>query len=129
SANHRITKTGKPFGVFVLEDYTDSYEIAVFGEDYLKHKSYINEGYFVQIRGRVQERFRQEGNWGFEITNVQLLSELEGKLAKSFPLQIPLDHLDENLYHQIPSILRSDQDSEGNKNCQLRFKIVDLGDQ
>lgn len=129
SANHRITKTGKPFGVFVLEDYTDSYEIAVFGEDYLKHKSYINEGYFVQIRGRVQERFRQEGNWGFEITNVQLLSELKGKLAKSFTLQIPLDHLDENLYHQIRSILHSNQDSEGNKNCQLRFKIVDLADQ
>lgn len=124
-ANHRVTKTGKPFGVFTVEDYLDSYEIAVFGEEFLKHKNYIQEGYFIQVRGRVQERYRQEGNWAFDIQTIQLLSELKDKLAKSFTLQIPLTTLDEVLYGQIRSIIQYNQEAEGNKNCQLRFKIVD----
>src|SRR5690606_25820777 len=57
AANHRIAKSGKPFGSFIIEDYSDSFEIMVFGEDYIKFKGYLQEGLFVQIRGLVQERF------------------------------------------------------------------------
>src|SRR5690606_40790180 len=82
AAHHRITKNGKPFGVMVFEDYSDSYEIALFGEDYVKMKGYLHEGYFIQIKGIIQERFRQAGNWGFEVKGMQLLSDLRDKLAK-----------------------------------------------
>jgi DNA polymerase-3 subunit alpha len=34
-----MTKTGKPFGTFVLEDYNESYEFALFGEDYVTNKN------------------------------------------------------------------------------------------
>src|SRR5690606_5647513 len=80
SANHRIAKSGKPFGSFIIEDYSDSFEIMVFGEDYVKFKGYLQEGFFVQIRGLVQERFKQVGNWGFELKNIQLLSDLRDKM-------------------------------------------------
>jgi DNA polymerase-3 subunit alpha len=38
NAQHKMTKTGKPFGTFVLEDYNESYEFALFGEDYIPIK-------------------------------------------------------------------------------------------
>src|SRR5690606_18721267 len=75
AASHRITKNGKPFGVMVVEDYSDSYEIALFVEEYVKMKGYINEGYFVQLCGLIAERYRQAGNWGFEIKSMQRLSD------------------------------------------------------
>lgn len=125
TANHRMTKTGKPFGVFVLEDYYDSYEIALFGEDYVKHKAYLHEGYFVQVKGKIQERFRQAGNWSFDITALQLLSELRDKLAKSLTVQIQLDTLTEELYTGLRNILEENGNGQSNKSCQLRFKIVD----
>ncbi|KAF5275289.1 hypothetical protein FQR65_LT16757 [Abscondita terminalis] len=84
AANHRVSKNGKN-PLICIEDYSDSFEMMVFGEDYVKFKGYLQEGYFVQIRGLVQERFRQVGNWGFELKNIQLLSDLRGEaLAKSF---------------------------------------------
>lgn len=125
SANHRMTKNGKPFGVFVLEDYYDSYEIALFGEDYVKQKGYLHEGYFVQVKGKILERFRQAENWNFDIVSMQLLSELRDKLAKSLTVQIPLESLDEELYAGLKSILEENESREASKSCQLRFKIVD----
>src|SRR5690554_560409 len=125
AASHRMTKTGKPFGVFVLEDYFDSYEIALFGEDYVKHKGYLHDGYFVQVKGKIQERFRQTGNWAFSITSLQLLSELRDKLAKSITVQIHLESLNEELYAGLRAILEENGNGENNKSCQLRFKIVD----
>ncbi|SEM38276.1 DNA polymerase III, alpha subunit [bacterium A37T11] len=127
-ASHRTTKNGKPFGVILFEDYTDSYEIALFGEDYVKLKGYMQEGYFLQIRGMVQERFRQEGNWNFELKSVQLLSDLRDKLAKSITIQLPLQLLtDECLMKLSNVVLQNVQESE-NKNCQLKFLVLDQED-
>ena len=41
SVNHRMTKNQKPFGIVNIEDYDDSYELAVFGEEYAKFKGYF----------------------------------------------------------------------------------------
>jgi len=129
AANHRISKTGKPFGSFIIEDYSESFEVMVFGEDYVKFKSYLQEGFFVQIRGLVQERFKQVGNWGFELKNIQLLSDLRDKMAKSFTIQLPLHLLDENFIHKVQHLVTSTKAEGQAANCQLKFKILDMHDE
>src|SRR5690606_29582477 len=124
--SHRITKNGKPFGVMVLEDYSDSYEIALFGEDYVKMKGYLHEGYFIQLRGIVQERFRQAGNWGFEVKTIQLLSDLRDKLAKSLTIQVPLHALDNGFVSRIQQLVHSNLEQHENKTCQLKFAVRDF---
>jgi len=127
-ANHRVAKSGKPFGSFIIEDYWDSYEIMVFGEDYVKFKGYLQEGYFVQIRGLVQERFKQVGNWGFELKNIQLLSDLREKMAKSFTIQFPLHVLDTEFMSTLNQLISCTQVEGQEANCQLKFKIMDEQD-
>lgn len=129
SANHRVAKSGKPFGSFIIEDYSDSYEIMVFGEDYVKFKGYLQEGYFVQIRGLVQERFKQVGNWGFELKNIQLLSDLREKMAKSFTIQFPLHVLDTDFIHELERLINCTSVEGQEANCQLKFKIMDVQDE
>jgi len=129
SANHRVAKSGKPFGSFIIEDYSDSYEIMVFGEDYVKFKGYLQEGYFVQIRGLVQERFKQVGNWGFELKNIQLLSDLREKMAKSFTIQFPLHVLDTDFIQELERLINCTSVEGQEANCQLKFKIMDVQDE
>ncbi len=125
---HRTTKTGKPFGSLVFEDYNDSYEIVLFGEEYVKYKQYLSEGYFLQLRGMISERFRQKDNWEFKITQVTLLSELRDKMAKCITIQLPLTELSEEFVHRMQDILKLNEEHNTDRNCHLKFAVYDLED-
>jgi len=124
-AAQRMTKTGKPFGTMVFEDYDDSCELALFGDDFIKFKQFLTDGYFLQIRGRVGERFRKEGDWEFKITSINLLSELRDKLAKSVTIQVPLERIDDDFMTQINAILEDNKANTDQQNCQLLFEVYD----
>ncbi len=125
TASHRMTKTGKPFGTFVFEDYDDSCELAIFGEDFVQNKLHLTENYFLQIRGRVGERFGKAGDWEFKITKINLLTELRDKQSKSLSLQIYIDRIDENLMNRINEIFEENKQNTDVQNCQVYFDIFD----
>lgn len=125
SASQRITKTGKPFGVFVFEDYDDSCEIALFSDDFLKFKQFLTEGYFLQIKGRVGERFKKEGDWEFKVNSIDLLSELRDKLTKCITIQVPIDGINDELMSKIDAILQENKEASENQNCKLNFEVFD----
>lgn len=123
--NHRTTKTGKPFGSFVFEDYGETFEIALFGEDYVKFKQYLVEGFFLQLRGNVCERFKQQDNWEFKITNICLLSDLRDKMAKCLTIQLPLLSISDELIKQFDEIFAINAAANPNRNCGLKFQVMD----
>ncbi|MBY0245548.1 MAG: DNA polymerase III subunit alpha [Sphingobacteriaceae bacterium] len=125
SASQRITKTGKPFGIFVFEDYDETCEIALFGDDFVKFKEILTEGYFLQIRGTVGLRFKKEGDWEFKITSINLLSELRDRLTKSITIQIPIMSLDEYLMDDLKTLFEENKSETEQQNCQLNFEIYD----
>lgn len=124
-AAQRMTKTGKPFGTIVFEDYDDSCELALFGEDFIKFKQFLTEGYFLQIRGRVGERFRKEGDWEFKITSIALLSDLRDKLAKSLTIQIPIEKIDAAFMSSMDAIIEDNKVNTDQQNCKLNFAVYD----
>ncbi len=97
SGDHRISKTGRPFGIFTLEDYSDQMELALFGEDYVKkdYKNFMNPGYFLFVKGRIQERYMRPDELEFKVTQIQLLTELRDKLANFLHITIPLGEVKE----------------------------------
>jgi len=40
--------------LFTIEDYTGSLDLALFGEDYLKHAHFINIGEFLFMKGSLK---------------------------------------------------------------------------
>lgn len=124
-AAQRMTKTGKPFGTIVFEDYDDTCELALFGDDFIKFKQFLTDGYFLQIRGRVGERFRKEGDWEFKITSINLLSELRDKLAKSVTIQVPIEKITDDFMSKIHAILEENKANTDHQNCQLLFDVYD----
>jgi len=121
----RMTKTGKPFGTIVFEDYNDSCELALFGEDFVKFKQFMTDGYFLQIRGRVGERFRKEGDWEFKITSIALLSDLRDKLAKCITIQVPIQGISDDFITKIYELVEENKQNTEQQNCQLNFVVYD----
>jgi DNA polymerase-3 subunit alpha len=126
NAQHKMTKTGKPFGTFVLEDYNDSYEFALFGEDYIKFKNLLVDGYFLHIKGTIEEKFRQKDNWDLRIASMSLLSEMRDKLMKSMTVCLELNALSNNLMDSLEQIVESNNQKYPVKNCTLRFLVKDM---
>ena len=127
--NHRTTKTGKPFGSFMLEDYSDTFEVVLFGEDYVKLKQYLNDGFFLQIRGIVGERFKQKDNWEFKANSMSLLSELRDKMAKCLTIQFSLNEISVDFISKIDQIVSQNKEQNPNRNCQLKFQIFDYDEE
>jgi len=123
ASNHRISKMGKPFGSFTIEDYNDSVELVVFGEDYLKFKQFLEPGYFVQLRGKMQPRYKQADQVEFRINFIQLLSELRDKGLKSITLTMSVNNMNEPFINRLTDIVK--EKSNGQSNCTLKFNIVD----
>ncbi|MEJ6979586.1 DNA polymerase III subunit alpha [Pedobacter sp. P351] len=125
NAQHRTTKNGKPFGSMILEDYSDSFEVVLFGEDYVKLKQFFTDGYFVQVRGTVGERFKQKDNWELKITNINLLSEIRDKMSKCLTIQFPLHQLSEEFISEMDELVRVNTEQNAQRNCQLKFTVFD----
>ncbi len=125
TVNHRTTKTGKPFASFLFEDYSDTFDMALFGEDYVKFKSFLTDGYFLQIRGSISERFKQKDNWEFKVTNMALLSDLRDKMSKSLTIQLPLHEVSDDFMSKMDRIIQTNEENNPYRNCQIKFMILD----
>jgi DNA polymerase-3 subunit alpha len=120
-AQHRISKTGRPFGSFVIEDYNGSYPITLFSEDYLKMKHFLVKDTFLYIKGKIQNRFGQPDNFEFKVQNMQLLGEVREKMAHSVTLKLPLEAVTQGFVNQITQVAQSYPGK-----CHLKFSIYDM---
>ena len=119
-AQHRTTKTGRPFGIFTIEDFTGTMRIALFAEDYLRMRHFLKPKEFLFINGKVELRYRSEDNWEFKVHNIQLLSEVRAKLGKSITMQLSLDDVSESFIEEIMSLINSNIGQ-----CTLNFTVGD----
>ncbi|MDC1221080.1 DNA polymerase III subunit alpha [Salibacteraceae bacterium] len=110
SVSHLTTKTGSPFGKFILEDYRGAFEFAIFRDDYVKFKNYLNDYWFVLITVKVDSWFNKRDLKEvsrMSIAKVELLSDLRDNKVKKVSLNIALDHLTDKLVEDINKLLNA----------------------
>ncbi|MBL0065684.1 MAG: DNA polymerase III subunit alpha [Bacteroidetes bacterium] len=122
--NHRMSKMGKPFGTFTIEDYTGSCQMALFGEDYGKMREFLVQESFVYIKAKVQSRYNSPDQFEAKPTTIQYLSDISDKLAKSITLKVPLHAVSEKFLTDLNTTLNN---SPG--NCVVKFNILDPEEQ
>src|SRR5688500_5642000 len=88
AVEHRTTKTGKPFGKFSIEDYSGNTSFVLFGEDYLKFKTFMNIGWFLFIEGMVVKNTWGQQNIEYKIRNIDLLNEIGVKKSKGVSIRV-----------------------------------------
>ncbi len=107
-AEHRIAKSGKPFGTLSMEDHAGSHDFMLFSEDYLKHKLYLSQGTTLLVKGRAAERTwgRDEGQMEFKITSMDLLSDVREKYFTKLNLRIEAERVSDDLTRELADLLK-----------------------
>jgi len=118
--NHRMSKTGKPFGSFTIEDLSGSMEIALFGEDYGKLKQYLEPESLVFIKAKVQNRFKKEDEFELKPYSIQYLSDIGDKMSKELVVHMKLRNLNASIGVALQELLSQHQGT-----TPVRFRIYD----
>lgn len=100
NVQHRMSKMGKGWATFCMEDYTDSFEFKIFGEEYLKFRHFLMENSFVFVKIFIQEGWtnRETGKKGepkIKFNHFQLLQEVMETNAKKLTVQLDINDLKE----------------------------------
>ena len=120
SVTHLTTKTGKPYGRFTIEDYNSSHEFVLFSKDYEKYRRYLYEGYYLLLRGRVQERTYNPNELECRINSMMMLSEAQETLIRELTIALPVAELTEDIVSQLKETI-----NENRGNVTLRVKVLD----
>ena len=106
-ADELISRAGKPYGRYAIEDYTGSYEFVLFDEAYrvcaplLKPNLYVYLTGVLQQAGSGQKWFHEakidDADWEVRITGVQMLSEVQDKQVEALNISIPIAQLSSEL--------------------------------
>ncbi|MGB3590475.1 MAG: DNA polymerase III subunit alpha [Nonlabens sp.] len=124
-AQHRVTKTNKPWGTFIMEDYEDTYEFRMFSEEYLKYRHYLIPNSFVHVKIKVQQGWIDK-NTGrprdprIMFTQIQQLPELMANNARKLTIKFNVNELMEERVELLKEAL-----GKHSGNHQLGFSLRD----
>ena len=126
---HRISKQGKGWAAFTLEDYSDSHEFRIFGEEYLKFRHFLIKNNFVYIKVWVREGWenRETGKKGdprLQFNSFQLLHDVMDSMAKKISISLDIDNLNEDRIEELKGLLKMHQGDH-----HLNFVVFDQQEQ
>ena len=119
-ANHKIGKTGKPYGSFMVEDYYNFISLTLFSEEYLRWKHMLEEGQYVFLKARIESRFDNPDQVSIRVNQVILLSEVMEKFARVLSLTLILDELAIDTIHKLHQAALHHKGK-----CHLRIRVHD----
>ena len=111
SVESRLTKTGKPCGFVVIEDFNGSGRIALFGEEWAKWQGMLREGYTVFIRAKCSQRFKDSKFFDFRISDIKLLQTVKEESIDKITLHVNVNDLNEELVDDLMSIVSTNKGS------------------
>ena len=85
---HRVTKTGKNFGSFSIEDFSGKTEFVLWSEDYIKFQNYLDKGQNVLINGFFRPRYNRPDEFDFKVTSMSLLETVKQNLTRSIEINL-----------------------------------------
>jgi len=95
-AQHRITKTGKQFGSFTIEDYSGKSEFVLWSEDYARFSNYLEKGKNIFLTGFFRPRYNKT-EFEFKVDRMMLLESIKPLLTKQLVIDLDARHLREDM--------------------------------
>ena len=115
------TKTGNPYGILKMEDFSGSAEIPLFGKDFIDYNRYGFPNVCLLIRGKFQPRQYKETILDFKISSIQQIADVKDSLIKKITLTLPLHLLDDKLIAELSFLIKNNPGGSS-----LYFKIEDI---
>ena len=123
---HRVSKQGKGWAMFTIEDYTDSFEFRVFGEEYLKFRHFFMINSFVFVKTFVREGWTnkdtgKKSDPRLQFNSFQLLHDVMENYAKKLSIQLDVRDLTEQKIIALKELLNEHPGSQA-----LNFLVYDM---
>ena len=117
---HRVTKTGKNFGSFTMEDFSGKTEYVLWSEDYVKFQNYLEKGQNILLNGFFRNRYNQPNVFEFKINSMSLLETVKQSLTRSVEISMHPGAVNEQMVLFLEKNLRSYPGKS-----TLRFNVVE----
>ena len=117
---HKVSKTGSPWGSISLEDYSGTYRYTFFSKDYVNFKNYFTEGYALAIKGKVQLRYGKDSEYEIKISEIKMLTDVRDNMLKTIAIKIPIEKISDDIILDINRIVK-----ENPGEATLRFLIYE----
>jgi DNA polymerase-3 subunit alpha len=119
-AQHRLTKTGKNYGVLFIEDFSGKTDFFVWQEDYVKYINYFEKGMIIMIEGAFREKRFKQGEYEFSFSKLHLLETVKSTLTKQVIIDIQPEFIDEAFINFIENNIK-----EHPGKASIKFNIHD----
>ncbi|GAB5473919.1 MAG: hypothetical protein Mars2KO_20180 [Maribacter sp.] len=109
---HRVSKNGKGWAAFTMEDYTDSFEFRIFGEEYLKFRHFLMINSFAYVKifvrdGWINRDTGKKGDPRMQFNSFMLLQEVMEAYAKKLTIKLNIANLKEERIRYLKDTLVS----------------------
>ncbi|MDR1742263.1 MAG: DNA polymerase III subunit alpha [Dysgonamonadaceae bacterium] len=112
-------KNGVPYTIFKIEDYTGSYEIALFRENSVNYGRFARVGLSIYVTARVQPKRFKPDEKEIQINSMQLLAEVKDKLVTKITIKMPLNELNDATVSDLSALIKNNSG-----NTLLYFQIL-----
>ena len=117
----KISRKGSQFGIMKIEDYSGSYEIRLFGKNFIEYDKYGKPGTPILVRGMYQKR-KFNDSVDLNILSMDLLEDYKGKMIHSICIEINVDDLNDRISELLKDYLGKSTENRAN----LYYKLVDV---
>ena len=101
------TKNGSPFGIAVLEDYSGTLEIPMFGEEWARWKGYFTVGNPLFITAKIEPHRFRVNEYDLRIGKIEFLSDIKDKKVEKLTVDISLEKLTEDIMEEFIALVDS----------------------
>ena len=126
---HRISKNGKGWAAFIMEDYTDTFEFRIFGEEYLKFRHFLMINSFAYVKVFIREGWinRDTGKKGdprLQFNSFMLLQEVMETYAKKLTIKLNIDQLKEDRIYALKNTIAAHKGEHA-----LNFMVYEMDEE
>ena len=135
SVSQRWTKNNKPFGIVTIEDFEGQGELALFGEEWTKWQSMLQEEYHIYITAQCVQRFRNNPDaYDMVIKKIEFLSDVKEKSIEKFTVYMDSTMFNDAQLTDLETTLKNStgnvplyiniHDAKNNTNIQLYSRNI-----
>ena len=123
---HRVSKMGKGWATFVLEDYADSHEFRIFGNEYLQFRHFLSENSFLYVNATLQKGWVNkdtgvEGEPRLKFTNFMLLHDVMDDKCEKITVQLNSEEVTEQHINHLYGVLK-DYEIAGKQRLEFTLR-------
>jgi DNA polymerase-3 subunit alpha len=118
-AQHRVTKTGRQFGSFFIEDYTGKSEFMLWSDDYARYSQFLEKGKNLYITGGFRQRFNKS-EFEFKVDKITMLENIKQQLTKQLVIELEARQVNEKMLMFIQENVKKHPGRSG-----LKFNIIE----